>query len=83
MSATARNDTGQYLDATGLLFNNARYDDSADTIVLGAPSLTLDAVAAAPGQATRSSLIATSRRCMPMNHLQCMSLIIDHNHGRS
>jgi RHS repeat-associated protein len=55
IAQTKRNYTGQYLDATGLLFYNARYYDpgigrfvSADSIVPGAGSLTLsphDAVA--------------------------------------
>jgi RHS repeat-associated protein len=50
-----RNYTGQILDATGLLFYNARYYDpgigrflSADTVVPGAPSGTMSGVAVAP-----------------------------------
>jgi RHS repeat-associated protein len=50
-----RNYTGQILDATGLLFYNARYYDpgigrflSADTVVPGAPSGTMNGVAVTP-----------------------------------
>ena len=53
--ATQRNYTGQYLDGTGFLFYNARYYDpnlgrflSADTIVPGNPSGSMDGVAVRP-----------------------------------
>jgi RHS repeat-associated protein len=55
VTTTTRNYTGQILDDTGLLFYNARYYDpvigrfiSADTVVPGSPSGTMNGVAVKP-----------------------------------
>jgi RHS repeat-associated protein len=55
VTITTRNYTGQILDATGLLFYNARYYDpaigrfiSGDTVVPGTPSGTMNGVAVKP-----------------------------------